>query len=360
MAMQINDQARPAQDYLISTTYLKVLLNEPGLIQALQDTVGEDYLELFSEEYVSGADIEPVFQTFADAGLDSWVIRFGERLGSTTHGPLGFAALTAPDLDTALRVFTDYASIRTTAYSSQLVEMDKRLHLVASDQTGSDLVGRWLIEVGMRVAQGLIENIMAHPLGNNALIRFSMPEPSYADELRSYFQIPCEFNAPENSFSIPSSWAGIPSPLSDPGTFQSNLSKCKELLQALNQSPNVLQAVQLALEQFFDNCVAGNARPSNMPTLNSLASKLALSPRTLARRLEQHGSSYKNELERVRRKHATHLLKNTHLRIADIAYYLAYQEPANFTRAFKNWFNSSPNTWRRGPKNIDSEEISYD
>lgn len=334
-------------DYLIATTYLKLLLNEPDLIQVLQRTIGDNYIELFDHEYVQGAQIQAVFEAFADAGLDSWVLKFGQSMGSAAHGPLGFAVLSAPNLLRSLEVFTDYSSIRTTAYSSNLVARDQRLFLIAEDKTGSPLISRWLIENGMRAAQRLIENVMAHPLGNNALVRFAHPTPGYASKLRDYFQIPIEFNAGENSFSIPASWGQIPSPLSDPGTFQSNLNKCKELKHALHRTPDVLESVRITLDQFFNDCIAGNKRPSQLPTLNRLANSYALSPRTFARKMELHGSSYKHELEAQRCKHARALLENTHLKIADIAYFLGYQEPANFTRAFKNWFNTTPKQWRQ-------------
>ena len=72
-----------------------------------------------------------------------------------------------------------------------------------------------------------------------------------------------------------------------------------------------------------------------------------MSPRTFARHLEKHNSSYRKILEEVRQQQACTLLKSTHLSVADIAARLGYLESANFIRAFKTWFSCSPTQWRR-------------
>ncbi len=340
-------------NYTIATTYLKLLQNQPDLVDVLNNASKGEHSKWLDQDYVSSDDIEPILHAFANSGLDSLVMRLGSSLDSTTHGPLGFTVLSACDLRTALSIFCDYSCIRTTAYHSKLLETPNHLRIIAHDQTGSELVSRWMIEAGMQAAQRLVQNLMGHPLTNNALIRFAHPAPNYAEELESYFGIPCEFEADEHSFSIPASWGSIASPLADAGAYQTNLTICKELKHQLTQQGDVLASVKLRLDTFLFDCQAGKVTPSALPNLATIANELALSPRTLARRLEQQNSSYKVELELARRKQAAHLLLNTHLRIADIAYYLAYQEPANFIRAFKQWYESTPTKWRRSASSIE-------
>lgn len=334
-------------DYIVSTTYLRLLLHHPELNQILQQASGGNFDEWLSQDYVTQDQIQPVFEAFYESGVQSWTLNFGDRLDSTTHGPLGFAVLSAPDLRSSLLTFCDYSCVRTTAYQSELKESDNRLRVIAIDSTGSELVGRWLLEAGMKAAQRLIANLMGHQLRDNALIRFKHAAPSYASELSEYFQIPCEYLAEENSFSIPASWGNIPSPLADSGAYYTNLAKCKELKHQIIDQHDVLTNVRFRLEKFFNDCITGSERPTALPNLAKLAGSMALSPRTFARRLEAEGSSYKKELEYARRNQARHLLKNSHLRIADIAYYLSYQEQANFVRAFKQWYGITPSQWRR-------------
>ena len=342
--------------YLVSTTYLKLIANQAAMIEMLDKETLESSRQWFERDYVSETEIEPFFESLAKAGLESWVLTFGDNLDSTTHGPLGFAILSAPDLKTSLEVFCDYSCIRTTAYEVTLVETSQRLSIKAVDKTGSELVGQWLLEAGVKAGQRLIESLMGHPLRENALIRFEHSKPPYADALSDYFQIPCEYDAEENSFSIPMSWGNIPSPLADSGAYFTNLAKCKELKHNITSKKDVVTIVRFRLEKFFNECLSGHEKPSALPTLQSLADELALSPRTLARRLSTQNSSYKQELELSRQKQGKHLLKNSHMRVADIAYYLGYQEPANFIRAFKQWFELTPTQWRRQSHSIQPQQ----
>ncbi len=337
-------------DYYVATNYVKLLLNSPDLVNALEQMFGDSYADLLQTEYIYGAQLQPVFKLLAAQGLDSWALRFGSKLGTITHGPLSFAALSAPDLLTALTVLADYSMVRSSAYSSQLIKRDTQLAFIMTDQTGSDLVGRWLIEVGMQIILRLIETVMTHSVGNHVSIKFAHAAPSYAKELDAHYQAKCVYQAGEYSLTLPSSWGQVSSPLSDAGSFSTNLAKCKEIKHLMAGKLSLAESVRFKLEHFFNECLAGSKQPSSLPTRQDLASNFALSPRTFARRLERQQSSYKIELERVRKSHSQRLLSETHFSIGDIAYYLAYQEPANFTRAFKCWFGVTPNSWRRQPR----------
>ena len=193
--------------------------------------------------------------------------------------------------------------------------------------------------------QQLIETIITHPVGDNAVINFIYPEPTYKQELEAFYGVSCRYNSTQNSISIPSSWGQIRSPMYEQSTFNSNLRKCQEAKLSLSNDLNIADSVRLALDHYFEN----NHLEKNiqLPSLNSLASDHHMSARTFSRRLKDKGESYKHLLEEVRQKHAFELLSNTHLSIADIALKLAYQEPANFIRAFKQWAGCTPSQWRK-------------
>jgi len=260
---------------------------------------------------------------------------------------LGFAVLSAPDLHTAIDVLTEFTSIRTSAFRSKSVHNGNRISYVTEDQTAHPLISRWLMESSLRVAQKLIEAIMAHPLGDFASISFKHAQPNYHKELERLFGTPIEYNAEVNALSIPASWCRISSPLSDPDTFKANLQKCRGLKLKLSNHNDIVDTTKLDLDHYFEARILGQARSHDMPTLEQLAEKNNCSARTFARRLNHKQQSYKQLLEACRRRHAISLLSDTHTSIADIALQLNYQEPANFIRAFKTWFDMPPAKWRR-------------
>jgi AraC-like DNA-binding protein len=83
-------------------------------------------------------------------------------------------------------------------------------------------------------------------------------------------------------------------------------------------------------------------------SMNDVASKLAVSPRTLQRRLKQEGTSFQKELDDLREQLARHYLSTTDHSIAQVAFLLGYNEPNSFFRAFRTWTGDTPDSVRSG------------
>jgi AraC-like DNA-binding protein len=81
-------------------------------------------------------------------------------------------------------------------------------------------------------------------------------------------------------------------------------------------------------------------------TPETAARALAVSRRTLSRRLADEGNSFRNILDDVRREFACALLQDRSLSIADVAFFLDYAEPAVFNRSFRRWTGQTPSAFR--------------
>ena len=77
------------------------------------------------------------------------------------------------------------------------------------------------------------------------------------------------------------------------------------------------------------------------------AATLFMSKRTLARRLEQEGTAYRQIRDKILAQQASSYLRNSDISIDAIAALLNYHDNANFRRAFKRWFQVSPNEYRQ-------------
>jgi AraC-like DNA-binding protein len=82
------------------------------------------------------------------------------------------------------------------------------------------------------------------------------------------------------------------------------------------------------------------------PTLTKMADKYCISSRTLNRRLNKMGVSFRSILTEVRMDQAVYFLGNTEMKIYEVAIMLGYRDPSNFTKAFKTWMNCSPREFR--------------
>ena len=336
------------KDYHVASTYLRLMLHTDTERVAKIPTQLSDRLQsALQHDYVTGSLINQLFEAFEQLGMGSWAVEYAQQLGIANHGPVGFAALSAPDLATAMQVLSEFTVIRTSGIINTVTVDEQYLTYTSVDLTEHALSGRWLIESGLLAAQNIIESVTAHPLGNNARIKFAFSKAKNWSAIEDLFHASCEYNASESSLSIPHSWSTIPSPLRDANTFRSNLAKCREIKLDLSADQNdVLRLVYTRLINHFDRRLTNQARSEKIPNLGMLASELHMSQRTLIRKLTKQDSSYKILLDQIRLQYAENLLKNTHLTSAEVAHKLGYLEAANFGRAFRRWTGQSPSNWR--------------
>lgn len=89
------------------------------------------------------------------------------------------------------------------------------------------------------------------------------------------------------------------------------------------------------------------ARLSEPMMVEQLASAVALSPRTLARRLQEAtGESPLGFIQRLRVEHAVHLLETSDLPFDEISARVGYQEPAGLRRVIRRRTGRSPSQFR--------------
>ena len=80
---------------------------------------------------------------------------------------------------------------------------------------------------------------------------------------------------------------------------------------------------------------------------DEVASRLHMSPRTLHRRLEEEGASFRSIKEALRRDIALARLTKTRQPIAQVAADLGYADTSAFYRAFTGWTGLSPERYRK-------------
>lgn len=82
------------------------------------------------------------------------------------------------------------------------------------------------------------------------------------------------------------------------------------------------------------------------PSVEKIARELSLSPRTLQRRLMEHGVSYQVILDQARHATALSLLRTKTVDVPEIAFLLGFEEINSFSRAFRMWEGTTPHRWR--------------
>ena len=82
--------------------------------------------------------------------------------------------------------------------------------------------------------------------------------------------------------------------------------------------------------------------PSGQASVEDACDRLAMSKRSLQRKLKDEKTSYQLVLETVRSELSLHYLKQDDMTVEEISYLLAYRDPNSFYRAFQGWTGMTP------------------
>lgn len=82
--------------------------------------------------------------------------------------------------------------------------------------------------------------------------------------------------------------------------------------------------------------------PNGLPAMGDVARQLAMSARTLRRRLDAEGATFEEVRDRVLCELATAHLQDRRRSVEEVAFLLGFSEPRAFHRAFKRWTGRTP------------------
>lgn len=81
---------------------------------------------------------------------------------------------------------------------------------------------------------------------------------------------------------------------------------------------------------------------SDRARVDDVAAALALSTRTLQRKLAEAGTNFQAVHDAARQALAEELLRDSRLNLTDVAFMLGYREQSSFNRACREWFGATP------------------
>ena len=88
--------------------------------------------------------------------------------------------------------------------------------------------------------------------------------------------------------------------------------------------------------------------PAGAGSMGAVARDLAMSTRTLQRRLSAEGTTFRRVLNATRRSLALHYVSESDLSAGEISFLLGYEDARSFYRAFHAWTDQTPQLARRG------------
>ena len=283
------------------------------------------------------------------AAHPQWALDFGRQLNTNSHGPLGFAALSAPTLGEGMEVFGRFARIRAPYLGFDSLHDERRL-LLSIDTRLCELgaLELPLIEIILQVAASYVDAV-AGPNAIDTTLYIAHPPPAHASLYGEYFHSGVQFNAGFSGIALPASLKALPCPLHDDKTYRAALARCREALDAVLSPDDVVARASHWLAAHFDQ-TAARGTVATQPRLEDLAEALCMSPRTLIRQLAQQGRNFRELRTAQQLEIARVMLNDARYTASEISASLGYGDAANFGRAFRRMTGVSPGQYRRGQR----------
>ena len=259
----------------------------------------------------------------------------GSRYHLTTYGIWGFALASSPTLRDALAVGSRFVDLSFTFCGFAVEEDEQELQLCLDDGAVPDDVRAFVVArdlAGLRTITG--EVAPGLPLER---LTVRLPAPADDARWREVFGVAPQFGVARNTAVLASAALDLPLPQADELTAAMTERQCRELVDRRRRRSGVAGLVR-------DELVRS---PADMPDADAVAAALAVSERTLRRRLADEGTSFRALVEEVREALAEELLATGSLSVEQVARRLGYAETASFTHAFTRWKGVSPRAWLR-------------
>ena len=169
-------------------------------------------------------------------------------------------------------------------------------------------------------------------------VHFEHLKPKDTSEHKRIFGAPVQFSQPSNMIILRHSLLARPLLSADSGLLRILVQCIEQILEPRPERDELLHQVQHFVAKHLS---------SGGPGVETVAKELGMSVRTLSRRLRERELSYRRMVDDLRRRLTLEYLKDTDLRISDIAYLVGYSEVSAFTHAFRRWTGLSPSAHRR-------------
>lgn len=173
-------------------------------------------------------------------------------------------------------------------------------------------------------------------------VELQRPKPLCSEHFDNFFRCPIRYTAKENCLFFSEQQLQEPLVIANPALARANDQVVKDYLYRFSEKSVVSTVTQYIIE----------ALPSGTPSQEYIAKKMALSGRTLQRKLASEGATLKALIDSARLNLAQLYLVQPRRNISEIAYLLGFSEPSNFTRAFKQWTGKTPLDYRANSLNV--------
>lgn len=328
------------------SSYARILfrylgLSEENCHEYFQGT-NVSYKELMTlDGTIAGDDMANIYRNaLAIAGREDLGLLVGTQLNLPTHGPLGVAVFSGPDLRTALTLLAQYGQTRVEFFNTTVSEHPAGLKIHFHESFDLADLRLFITET---VFSGLFSAIEFF-IGAGQFkgqVYFSYPQPSYWQKYHHAFGDNIQFNHSVTEIIVSSSLLAAPSPTADAELHKQAVAICKQQLKEITAENT--EDPSLSIEQRVSTLLYEN--PGRIWTLSEVAEKLCMSPRTVIRKLDSEGTKFQIIRDELAKKQVANYLADASLSVESVGHLMGFSDVSSFRRSFKRWFGETPSQY---------------
>jgi AraC-like DNA-binding protein len=270
------------------------------------------------------------------ADRDGVGLEIGWMTALSDMGPHGMTLLTERTVGDALRktwmIRDNYNLLLDWEYEVKGGVIHHRVRCQEPDEK----LRIFLIERGLGTLQAHSEELIG---GDEKPLRVLLDykAPANIDNYKDVFRCPIRFSQEVTELHHSAEWLDRQLETYDPQAVDMLGALRTSLHEKLSSGGDIVHDVTMALRR----------KPGEFPSLERIAESMAMSSRTLRRKLGQHNVRYQDLLDEERRRVAEDFLLNTTMTVQQIADKCGFTDAQNFSQAFKRWQGMSPSEFRQ-------------
>ena len=317
---------------------LKVLLSDMGVSPVEVLRLAGLPADLFSrkEASLSSAEYFRLWQGLERAtGADVLPLKIGQYISVEVFDPPIFASLCSPDLNTALQRLAQFKKLigpMTLDVEIEATQTRATLECYGNDELiPTSLVAAELVFLTQLARLGTRRHIV--PLQVELV---QLPDDNQKEPYQEYFGTPLR-SGEANRLTFSSNDARHPFLTENAAMWNFFEVGLKEKLSDLDSEASMKERVRSTLREML---------PAGQSSIEEAANRLAMSKRSLQRRLSEESSSFQEVLNATRRELGQYYLSRSSASLVEIAYLLDFQDGNSFSRAFRDWTGQTPGEYR--------------
>jgi AraC-like DNA-binding protein len=262
-------------------------------------------------------------------------IHYVQQNTAVATGLLGMAAMTAPTLQHSWDTVIRYRHIALNLGNTRFVENNDSVVMRWYPYSRAITDSKYLVDA---IASGWVINSRRLTGKNITPLNVSLTHPVAEDSelFRSTYGDNVSLNQHYNSIEFRKEDWNLPIRYADKAVHHLLTTQAEKEASIFKSNLTVAETVEYHIKQQL---------PLGGATVQSIANKINVSPRTLQRQLTKEGTHFKDLLDNARHELALDYLQEGTLSTLDIALKLGYNQSSSFCTAFKGWTGISPSMY---------------